>query len=509
MMCRLLFTLAIFAAALVARATPQLHDANDLWVDPNELGWGLNVFHQGDTLFASLFVYGPDGKPRWYTGSSLVGDDGGPLHDRPSTYSGPLYESTGPWFGQTSFDPAKVTRRQVGKMSMEIGNDAGGNYLLLFYDVDGVKVEFRKLRRFTFGNMGLTGTYTGYQANPQKADDVNANITLNGSSFNMTTQGSLSGSCNYSGTRRQDGSLSNISGNFACNDGRSGPFFMAAVDVTRHGFTSSFSGNLVTANFTSMVAQRTSSNIRGDGHNTNLWLIRNESGWGFNIIEQGDTLFGTLFVYDAEGKPHWYSASNLTYELCAPPDAASDCIGRYRGALVESTGPYFGTSFNAAAVQRRQVGTVTFDVYGLSETANLTYSIDGVTVTNKQSLRPFAFQNNSLAGSYVGHMTALNGNSDRGVQLGAMTIDITDSSLSVGNSVVVTMRGSGRTCSMQGNRTQLGRQVWASGPYTCGGGSLGTLLLEDVYVTWDGFTGSFSLDGHPVGRIDATRTTAR
>ena len=253
-----------------------------------------------------------------------------------------------------------------------------------------------------------------------------------------------------------------------------------------------------------MVAQRTSSNIRGDGYTTNLWLIPNESGWGFNIIEQGDTLFGTLFVYDAEGKPRWYSASSLAYEQCAPPDSASDCIGRYRGALVESTGPYFGTSFNAAAVQRRQVGTVTFDVYGRADTANLSYAVDGVSVT-KQQLRPFAFRNNSVAGSYAGHMTALNGNSDRGVLVGAMNIDVSDS----GNNMVVTMRGPGRTCSMQGNRTQLGRQVWASGPYTCGGGSLGTLLLEDVYVTWDGFTGSFSLDGHPIGRIDATRTTAR
>ena len=496
---RLLFTVTLFAAALVARATPQLHDGNDLWVDPNELGWGLNVFHQGDTLFASLFVYGPDGKPRWYTGSSLVGDDGGVLHDRASVYTGALYESTGPGIGHPSFDPTRVTRRQVGTMSIELG----GSYAFVSYDVDGVRVINRTLRRFTFGNMGLTGTYTGYQANTQKADNVNANITLDGSSFAMTTLGSMSGSCHYTGTRTQEGSQSNIGGSYSCNDGRSGQFFMDGVDVTKHGFTAGFSGNMITGNFSDMVAQRTSSNIRGDGYNTDLWFIPNESGWGFNIIEQGDTLFGTLFVYDAEGKPHWYSASNLTYELCAPPDAASDCTGRYRGALVESTGPYFGTSFNAAAVQRRQVGTVTFDRYG-AESANLFYSVDGVSVT-KQQLRRFAFRNNSLAGSYAGHMTALDGNSDRGVLVGAMTIDISDS----GNNMVITMRGPNRTCTMQGNRVQYGRQVWASGPYTCGGGSLGTLLIEDAYVTWSGLTGSFRLDGHPIGRIDAARTTAR
>ena len=55
------------AVALHASATPHFHDANDLWISPFESGWGINIFHQGDTLFASLFVYGQDGKARWYT----------------------------------------------------------------------------------------------------------------------------------------------------------------------------------------------------------------------------------------------------------------------------------------------------------------------------------------------------------------------------------------------------------------------------------------------------------
>src|SRR5438270_8364175 len=98
-------------ASLAAHATPQQHDANDLWIVPEESGWGLNLFHQGDTLFGSLFVYGPDGRARWYTASSMAGDDGGTLHDHPVIYSGPLYESTGPGIG-TPFDPSRVTRRQ-------------------------------------------------------------------------------------------------------------------------------------------------------------------------------------------------------------------------------------------------------------------------------------------------------------------------------------------------------------------------------------------------------------
>ena len=481
---------AFYLAAAAAWATPHAHDGNDLWIDPDESGWGLNLFHQGDTLFASLFVYGPDGQPKWYTGSSLVGDDGGPLHDRPAVYSGALYESSGPAFGG-AFDPARVTRRQVGSMSVELGADSGGSYAWVNYDVDGTRVINKKIRRFTFVRLGLTGTYTGYQLNAGGViDDMTMNITLNGTAFAMSTTGSASGSCTYSGTQSQDGSLARIDATYACNNGRSGNFSMAGVDVTKHGFTAS-----------SMVAQRTSGSIRGDGYSTDLWFPRNEPGWGLNIIEQGDTLFGTLFVYDAQGRPRWYSASNLQYEQCAPPDAASDCRGRYRGALVESTGPYFGTAFNPAAVQRRQVGTMSIAFYG-DNFAVLDYSVDGVSVANKQ-LERFAFRRNSLSGTYAGHITAL-GNNDRGVQLGAMTIEVNDSD----NAITITMRGAKGTCTMRGTRSQVGRQVIASGAYDCGGATIGQLVLSDVYPTFSGFTGSVGLDGYPIGRIEGARNTA-
>src|SRR5258706_8972208 len=92
----LVASLALCLAAAPAWATSQQYDASDLWIKPDESGWGLNVFHQGNTLFTSLFVYGPDGRSRWYTGSNLSGDDGGPNHDRAPSYSGSLYESTVP-----------------------------------------------------------------------------------------------------------------------------------------------------------------------------------------------------------------------------------------------------------------------------------------------------------------------------------------------------------------------------------------------------------------------------
>jgi hypothetical protein len=504
-MSRFLLALSAAVFAFGAGATPHFHDGNDLWIVPSELGWGINIFHQGDTLFASLFVYGPDGKARWYTGSSLVGDDGGPLHDRPAIYTGALYESTGPALG-TAFDASRVTRRQVGTMSIELGTERLGgrppirNYAYVTYDIDGVRVT-RQAYPFSFVAMGLTGSYTGeMRSSAGTMSDASFNVTLDNGSFAMTTTSSASGSCTYSGSQAANGSTFAVEGTYTCNDGRSGSFQLSDVDVTRHGFTAK--GSLG-----DIAAQRTSSAIRGDGYNTDLWWKSSESGWGLNIIEQGDILFGTLFVYDAEGKPRWYSASNLAYEQCAPADVASDCNGRYRGALFESTGPYFGTTFNPAAVTRRQVGTMKIDSYA-NDTAHVEFTIDGVTIT-KNDLRRFAFRANSLAGTYAGHITAL-GNNDRGMQVGAMAIDITES----GDTITITMRGSRGTCRMSGRRFQYGRQVTTSGPYDCGGAAFGQLSLSDVYVTWSGFTGSidFGTDPgvnvfYPIGRIDAVRTS--
>jgi hypothetical protein len=49
---------------MAGAATPQHKVATGLWIDPNESGGGPEpVSIQGATVWASLFVYGPDGQP--------------------------------------------------------------------------------------------------------------------------------------------------------------------------------------------------------------------------------------------------------------------------------------------------------------------------------------------------------------------------------------------------------------------------------------------------------------
>ena len=72
-----------------------------LWWRPpagSESGWGVNITHQGDILFATWFTYDVDGSGMW-----LVMSDGN--QTAPNKYEGPLYRTTGPGFNAQTFTP--------------------------------------------------------------------------------------------------------------------------------------------------------------------------------------------------------------------------------------------------------------------------------------------------------------------------------------------------------------------------------------------------------------------
>jgi hypothetical protein len=89
------------------------------------------------------------------------------------------------------------------------------------------------------------------------------------------------------------------------------------------------------------------------GYGTDLWSRADESGWGLNLIEQGDTRSARSSSMTRPGRPRWYSASNLTYEQVRPPDSGQRLQATLsRRAGWNPPGPISVTTFNAAAVQR-------------------------------------------------------------------------------------------------------------------------------------------------------------
>ena len=103
----------------------------DLWWNPAESGWGLNLTQQGNTIFAAWFTYDEDGTPLWLTATANPA-----LQAR--RYAGTLYRSSGPAFYTVPFSPVNVTKMPVGTVVL---NFADGNNGTFSYTLFGVAQE--------------------------------------------------------------------------------------------------------------------------------------------------------------------------------------------------------------------------------------------------------------------------------------------------------------------------------------------------------------------------------
>jgi hypothetical protein len=116
----------------------------DLWWNPAESGWGLNISHQSDTIFASLFNYGLDRNGMWLFLSNGAKITGAANTD---TFSGDLLSAAGPNFDAVPFTAITGANiRRVGNMRLEFTD---GNTGKLIYDVDGISVT-KNIERLAF-----------------------------------------------------------------------------------------------------------------------------------------------------------------------------------------------------------------------------------------------------------------------------------------------------------------------------------------------------------------------
>src|SRR5436190_15577077 len=99
---------AAVRAAAVAPAPPTINYEGLWWNAPanSEAGWGLNVAHQGDVIFATWFTYDANGKAWWLAMTANK--------TSPNVFSGTLYQTHGPAFNAAPFNPALVTASAVG-----------------------------------------------------------------------------------------------------------------------------------------------------------------------------------------------------------------------------------------------------------------------------------------------------------------------------------------------------------------------------------------------------------
>ncbi len=106
-----------------------------MWWTPSESGWGMSI-SQGATnqVFAAWFVYGQSGEPVWYT----LQPGSWTSSNVYSTYTGPIYKTTGPYFGGP-FNPASAGVRQVGTGTLSFRYANRGMFSYVVEGVQGVK----------------------------------------------------------------------------------------------------------------------------------------------------------------------------------------------------------------------------------------------------------------------------------------------------------------------------------------------------------------------------------
>jgi len=114
------------------------------WAAPagSESGWGINLTHQGDTIFATWFTYDLDRTPLWLAVTAPKTAAG--------TYSGTLYRTTGPPFNAVPFLPANVTATAVGTATFTFTD---GNTGTFDYTVNGV-TQTKSITREVFVSPG-------------------------------------------------------------------------------------------------------------------------------------------------------------------------------------------------------------------------------------------------------------------------------------------------------------------------------------------------------------------
>ena len=109
-----------------------------LWGRPDENGWGVGLFQQGNKLVATLFVHGRDGRPRWYVVHAEASEPA--LFDTSygRFFQGDVYETRGHPYGMVTTE--LVSARRVGSASLRYGatQEEGAQ---LSYSIDGVQVS--------------------------------------------------------------------------------------------------------------------------------------------------------------------------------------------------------------------------------------------------------------------------------------------------------------------------------------------------------------------------------
>ncbi len=131
-----------------------------LWLRGSESGWGVNLTHQGDILFATWFTYDTDGSGMW-----LIMSNGN--QTSPGNFTGSLYRTTGPGFNAAPFTSiGQSNYTAMGTLTLAFTDANTGT---MTYTVNGI-TQSKPIVRFIYASPapacmqgGTAGASTNYQ----------------------------------------------------------------------------------------------------------------------------------------------------------------------------------------------------------------------------------------------------------------------------------------------------------------------------------------------------------
>jgi hypothetical protein len=247
---RIALLIAAFGALAPAGATSFSVDNSDLYWNAGESGWGMQATQRKEVIFVTLFVYNNAMAPVWYT--ATLEPSG------PSTWSGDLMATTGPYFGTVPFDPTIVTHTTVGTMTFTVNSDTAAT---VTYNVGAVAVT-KAIIRQTLRVDDYSGTYAGIlyyvaQGCTNPLDNLPYNnpidfvVTQSGATLSIQSQQQprppvIPPVCQSTGDLTTYGQFaSSRQVTTSCNDGTSAGNVMAFTDIniTPSGITMNFTAS--------------------------------------------------------------------------------------------------------------------------------------------------------------------------------------------------------------------------------------------------------------------------
>jgi cbb3-type cytochrome c oxidase subunit III len=106
-------------------------DYSDLWWNPSESGWGLNlVQHASNVIFGVMYTYEAPNRATWFVipGGSWT---------TATVYSGAIYRVSGPAFNAQGFSASSVRVQQVGLATLTFIDRDNATFA---FTIDGVPV---------------------------------------------------------------------------------------------------------------------------------------------------------------------------------------------------------------------------------------------------------------------------------------------------------------------------------------------------------------------------------